>query len=101
MGETTSLYKKGKGKNNGIVEEEDFISDPLVGAFLNQKDEIIVNDTLYKFSKRKGIFFSHVKDSASLFQAYDKIMKKDNKILPFQKQLQLHWNIKGIAMKEL
>ncbi|AUS05269.1 hypothetical protein [Pseudotamlana carrageenivorans] len=78
MGETTSLYKKEKGKNNG-VEEEDFISDPLLGALLNEKDEIIVNDTIYKFSRRKGIFFSHVKDSASLFKAYDKMMKKDNK----------------------
>ncbi len=40
---------------------------------------IIVNDTLYKFTKEKGLFFSHVKDSTYLFDYFKQEEEKERK----------------------
>ena len=46
-------------------EEENMISDPLLASFIDENNEIVVKDTLYKFSTR-GVFSSHLKDSLKL-----------------------------------
>jgi len=51
-------------------DEEEFIADPLLASLVNENNEIIVNDTLYKFTKEKGLFFTHVKDSTYLFNFF-------------------------------
>ena len=63
-----------KFKISSLSEEEDedeaesdgFILDPFLASFVNNNDEIIINDTLYKFTEDKGLFFVHVKDSTFL-----------------------------------
>lgn len=62
--------------------EDSFIADPLLAAFVNSDNEIIVGDTLYKFIKEKGLFFSHIKDSAFLFDYVNKTFTT-NEILGF------------------
>ena len=51
-------------------EEEEFIADPFLASLVNENNELIVNDTLYKFTKEKGLFFTHVKDSTYLFNFF-------------------------------
>lgn len=46
--------------------EQDIIFDPYLAALVNEDNEIIVNDSLYKFTPNKGLFFAHVKDSSHL-----------------------------------
>lgn len=46
-------------------EEENMISDPLLASFIDENNEIVVKDTLYKFTTR-GVFSSHLKDSLKL-----------------------------------
>ena len=46
-------------------EEENIISDPLLASFIDENNEIVVKDTLYKFTTR-GVFSSHLKDSLKL-----------------------------------
>ena len=61
-----------KFKISSLSEEEEeaesdgFILDPFLASFVNNNDEIIINDTLYKFTEDKGLFFVHVKDSTFL-----------------------------------
>lgn len=60
--------------------EEEFIADPLLASLVNGNNEIIVNDTLYKFTKEKGLFFTHVKDSTHLFNFFKESNEQANKI---------------------
>ena len=62
-------------KSRGLVakenaEEEKLIADPFLASIVNEDNEIIVNDTLYKFSKEEGLLFVHVKDSTSLYNYF-------------------------------
>mgnify|MGYP000863374056 CR=1 FL=1 len=50
---------------NEEKEEENMISDPLLASFIDENNEIVVKDTLYKFTTR-GVFSSHLKDSLKL-----------------------------------
>ncbi len=52
------------------TEEDEFISDPFLASVVNGNNEIIVNDTLYKFTEEKGLFFAHVKDSTYLLDYF-------------------------------
>ncbi len=73
------MSKSSSGSSGKIANEEDaeeFIADPLLASLVNKNNEIIVNDTLYRFTKRKGLFFAHVKDSTYLFDFF----KEDSKI---------------------
>lgn len=63
------LYSKSSEKDD----EEDsdgFIADPLLAGLVNGNNEIIINDTIYKFTEEKGLFFAHVKDSTYLFDYF-------------------------------
>lgn len=60
--------------------EEEFIADPLLASLVNENNEIIVKDTLYKFTKEKGLFFTHVKDSTHLFNFFKESNEQANRI---------------------
>ena len=68
-----------KTSNSEEEEEEEFIADPLLASLVNENNEIIVNDTLYKFTKEKGLFFTHVKDSTYLFNFFKEDSNNTNK----------------------
>jgi hypothetical protein len=61
--------------------EEEFIADPLLASLVNENNEIIVNDTLYKFTKEKGLFFTHIKDSTYLFNFFKEDTEQSNKTI--------------------
>lgn len=61
-------------RNTGSTEDEEaeeFISDPLLASLVNENNEIIVNDTLYKFTKEKGVYFAHINDSTYLLNYFE------------------------------
>ena len=58
-----------------------FIHDPYLASYVNNNDEIVINDTLYKFTEDKGLFFAHIKDSTLLMDYMDEI-NKTNPISP-------------------
>lgn len=60
------IIKKRKTKNSESEEPLNIVVDPYLAAFVNEDNEIIVNDSLYKFTE-KGLFFAAVKDSTHLF----------------------------------
>tara|TARA_R110001583_G_C5602735_1_gene404636 strand:+ start:90 stop:1505 length:1416 start_codon:yes stop_codon:yes gene_type:complete len=74
---SSSLYGKGSGEDN--EDDSEFIGDPLLAALVNDNEEIIVNDTIYKFTKEKGLFFAHVKDSTYLLNYFKEESKNTNK----------------------
>ena len=47
--------------------EDNTIGDPFFGAFVNQNNEIIVGDSLYKITKKLGVLFVHIKDTTHLY----------------------------------
>jgi len=65
--------------SNGTDEEGEFITDPFLAALVNENNVIIVNDTIYKFTKGNGIFFAHIKDTTYLFDYIKKeLTSKEN-----------------------
>ncbi|QDH80978.1 hypothetical protein FKX85_18780 [Echinicola soli] len=60
------LKRRTEGLSVDDSEESELIADPYLASFVNDNNEIIVNDTLYRFTE-EGLFFSHVKDSVDLF----------------------------------
>lgn len=79
---SSGLYSKSSGEENEEEDEEEdeFIGDPLLAALLNDNDEIIVNDTIYKFTEEKGLFFAHVKDSTHLLDYFKEETENTNKV---------------------
>ena len=78
-------HRYGQYKNSSFSEDEEadsdgFISDPFLASFVNNNNEIIINDTLYKFTEDKGLFFAHIKDSTFLMD-YVSEVNKTNSIL--------------------
>lgn len=74
------MEKNNQGKNlDDFEDEENYIADPFLASLVNKNDEIIVNDTIYKFTKEKGLFFTHVKDSTYLFDYFKKEEEKEIK----------------------
>ncbi|MGY0426359.1 MAG: hypothetical protein ACWIPI_05960 [Polaribacter sp.] len=75
---TKGLLNKGsfRGENENS-DDSKLIPDPYFASIVNQNNEIIVNDTLYKFSKNEGLLFVHVKDSTRLYN----YLKEQNKTL--------------------
>lgn len=53
-------------ENEGEGDSDGFILDPYLASFVNNNNELIVNDTLYKFTEELGLFYAHVKDAAHL-----------------------------------
>jgi hypothetical protein len=74
---SSGLYNKSSGEDD--EEEDEFIGDPLLAALVNDNDEIIVNDTIYKFTEEKGLFFAHVKDSTYLLDYFKEANENANK----------------------
>lgn len=72
------------------LEEETLIADPVLSAFVNQENEIVVNDSLYKFT-RVGVFSSRLKDRSKLFSYLEKL----NQNLSEEEILQLRKNSSG------
>lgn len=55
-------------KNSSITEEEDnTIADPFFAAVVNQNNEIIVGDSIYKITKDLGMLFVHIRDTTHLY----------------------------------
>lgn len=71
-------HSKNLSKKYIDEEEQEFIADPFLASLVNENNEIIINDSLYKFTKDKGLFFVHVKDSAYLFEYFKEDMQKNN-----------------------
>jgi len=46
--------------------DDSFINDPFFAVLVNKDNEIVVNDSLYIFTKDKGLFFSKLEDSTHL-----------------------------------
>lgn len=65
--------KYGKDSDEIIdeIEKYDLVKDPILSALINDKNEIIVNDTLYKFTNR-GLFFSKINDTTKLVNFLNK-----------------------------
>lgn len=65
-------------KNSSADEDdEELIGDPFLAAIVNENNEIIINDTIYKFTEEKGLYFAHIKDTTHLFN-YIKESNKGN-----------------------
>ncbi|MGC6524951.1 MAG: hypothetical protein ACON30_01575 [Flavobacteriaceae bacterium] len=54
-------------------EDAQFISDPLFAAVVNHNDELVVGDSIYKFTKDYGVFFAHREDMDELISHIDSI----------------------------
>jgi hypothetical protein len=60
-------------------DEVGFITDPVLASVVNDNDEIIVNDSLYKIVEDQGVLIVHVKDSTYLY-SYLKNRTKTSKL---------------------
>lgn len=74
-----TLKKEQKGTSKSTDDDDDLISDPLLAAFVNDNNEIIVNDSLYKIVEDQGVLIVHVKDTTYLYD-YLKNQNKTSKI---------------------
>ncbi len=72
------LQKKEGNKPDPEI-NEGFIDDPIFATLIENNNEIIIKDSIYKFVKNNGLFFSHIKDSTYLFDFLKK--EKDVKYL--------------------
>src|SRR5690606_35103781 len=61
------INKKNLIKGNNSNNENFIIHDPYLAALVNDEYEIIVSDSIYKFTKTAGLFSAHIKDSTHLF----------------------------------
>ena len=84
---SSSLHGKSSGEDD--EEEDGFIGDPFLAALVNDNEEIIVNDTIYKFTEEKGLYFAHVSDSTYLLDYFkegtvnaNKSSSKTSKAIP-------------------
>jgi len=59
-------YSKKKSKTKDEDIENNVIADPFLAALVNERKEIIVGDSIYKFTDSKGVFSSKVIDSTYL-----------------------------------
>lgn len=69
MAQLKEYYKKFPRKKSDPSDENplEFIQDPFFAAFVNEDNEIIVNDTLYVITDISGMYFSHINDSTNLY----------------------------------
>ncbi|TVZ26381.1 hypothetical protein JM83_1338 [Gillisia sp. Hel_I_86] len=77
------INKKRKSSKNTDTESEEqnnIVADPYLAAFINENNEIVVNDSLYKFTEN-GLFFVAVKDSTHLFTYLANNKKSTNKLI--------------------
>jgi len=86
-------------KNTDAEDEEAFIADPFLASIVNENNEIIVNDTLYKFTKDKGLFFAHVKDSTYLLNYLKKESENANKSKSSTKSTAMAYRVEPCEMR--
>ncbi len=60
--------KNALAKSSEIESEDNTIGDPFFGSVVNQDNEIIVGDSLYKITKDLGVIFVHLKDTTHLYE---------------------------------
>jgi hypothetical protein len=77
--EEYSLKKSFNLSSKEADDEVGFISDPVLASVVNDNDEIIVNDSLYKIVEDQGVLIVHVKDSTYLY-SYLKNRTKTSKL---------------------
>ena len=75
------MGKKNSRNENQLTDNEtSLIADPYLAALVNSNNEIVINDSLYKFTKNEGLFFAHVKDSTHLLE-YVSNLQGDEKVI--------------------
>lgn len=57
-----------KGTSVSEEEEDNSIGDPYFAAVVNQNDEIIVGDSIYKITKDLGVLFIQISDTTHLYE---------------------------------
>ena len=76
------------------TEEHLVVGDPYLAALLTEKNEIVVNDTLYKFSTGQGLFFSHIRHSQKLFDYFEnKVFPLENSFIDVCKMRELYGGV--------
>lgn len=66
-------------------EDAQFISDPLFAAVVNHNDELVVGDSIYKFTKDYGVFFAHRKDLDELVSYIDEMKNSEDRSRSYYK----------------
>ncbi|KOP39631.1 MULTISPECIES: hypothetical protein [unclassified Flavobacterium] len=59
------------GANEEVALDDELISDPLLSSLLNENREIIVGDSLYKYTET-GLYFCHVNNKQKLYDYLNK-----------------------------
>ena len=74
--------KYGDDTDDNLEIEENLVRDPVISALINSENQIVVNDTIYEFTK-KGLFFSSVGDREKLRNFIEKndIYNYNNEII--------------------
>lgn len=75
---SSNTFSKTTDEDDGI-DSDGFIADPLLAGLVNGDNEIIVNDSIYKFTEEKGLYFAHVKDSTYLLDYFKEDSENTNK----------------------
>lgn len=78
-------------------EVNEFIADPVLAAIVNQNNEIIVNDTLYKFTQKDGLYFSHVSDSTKLIDYVENEVNRIRESRPILEPCEFRYIYGGIT----
>lgn len=72
-GMNTTIAENYEEKIADNYEKNQFIADPFFAAVVNQDHEIIVGDSIYKYTKDQGLFFAHRDDMDALISYVDNI----------------------------
>ncbi|CAC9976189.1 MULTISPECIES: hypothetical protein [Flavobacterium] len=59
------------GANEEVALDDELISDPVLSSLLNENREIIVGDSLYKYTET-GLYFCHVNNKQKLYDYLNK-----------------------------
>ncbi|RIY38147.1 hypothetical protein CKY20_00960 [Capnocytophaga canis] len=82
--ELIRIYNKPSLTSRSLNEDEDemdeeegsLIADPVLSSYVNEDNEIVVDNVIYKFTP-KGIFFSSLKDIEKLYSYLETIDKEE------------------------
>ncbi|CAM1352671.1 hypothetical protein [Tenacibaculum insulae] len=77
--EKINSKKKLRNKNSNFIDISTLIGDKNFAAFINDEGEIIVENSLYKFTP-KGLFFGDLKDSTKIRNTAFKTYKRASKL---------------------
>jgi hypothetical protein len=68
--------------------EESIIADPYFAAIVNQNNEIMVGDSIYKIVENLGVLAVHKRDTTLLYNYLDKMPPVQNLLTPCELRLQ-------------